>query len=74
MGSSDVEHQTIWRREGDRVILEMNLVEYAELLVALGYATGAAFRQGDLPLADQFTALVNRLNEGNPEFRAYKIP
>ena len=56
---------------GDTVVLTMSRDDYNLLLLALGMAAG---REND---RDRFTAalaLANRLNDGNPSWKPYKVP
>lgn len=53
---------------------ELDDVQYSTLNLALGYATGAAKRDGNDMLADSFTRLTNKLNENNPDFTPYVVP
>jgi hypothetical protein len=63
-----------WKREGDTVTLTMSREDWDRLLMVLGVATAAA-RKGLSPLTYGSTlALVNRLNDENPEFRPYEVP
>ncbi|HEX4275797.1 MAG TPA: hypothetical protein VHZ74_10600 [Bryobacteraceae bacterium] len=62
-----------WKREGDRVSIEMNFDDWNMLLIVLGFATGAAL-EGQFPITSgRILGLVNRLNEGNPDFTPYEI-
>lgn len=66
-----------WKREGDEVgdevTLTMSADDWDRLLLVLGVAAAAA-RRGFSPLSFACTiALVNRLNEGNPNFPPYAI-
>lgn len=54
--------------------LEMAQEEFSTLLLALGYATGAARKNGELRYSWQLIDLVNRMNATNPEFVPYAIP
>lgn len=60
------------KKEG-RVTIEMSEEEHDRLICMMGYAVGAAMRQ-DSDLGWGWIRLVNRLNEGNPDFVPYKIP
>lgn len=56
------------------VNITLSDADYDLLLMLVGFGTGAAFQRKDIPLANGFLALVNRMNEGNPDFRPYDIP
>jgi hypothetical protein len=43
------------------------------LLLALGYATGAAFKNGDSDIARGFVKLLNRIGESRPGYRPYAV-
>ncbi len=62
-----------YKREGDTVFLTMTVDQYELLLLALGYATGAASKDGS-SFFWTFVRLVNELNEGNPNFTPYELP
>ena len=52
--------------------IELSNDEFDRLLIALGYATGAARQQhGDL--ADSFLRLANLINKDNPRWTPYKV-
>lgn len=63
----------IYTRQGDRVTLEMTLVDYEQLLILLGYALGAALPR-DSAMFRSFLTLVNELNATNPEYAPYAAP
>jgi hypothetical protein len=47
--------------------------DYNSLIFALGYAMGAAMKENETKMANSFIALVNRINEGNPDYIPYKV-
>ena len=59
-------------RNGDRVKLEMGVDEWQTLLLALGYAAGASFR--DKPVFWKLVRFANEVNRTNPSFTPYEIP
>jgi hypothetical protein len=61
-----------YREENGQVILSMSPEDYDELLITLGYAVGAAL-QANGHLLRRITPLLNRLNEGNPNYRPYQV-
>jgi len=54
------------------VVLRMTRADHDALLLNLGYAAGARRARGE-PL-EPALALLNRLEEGNPDFTPYSIP
>lgn len=52
---------------------ELHENEYEALLLALGYATGAAVERKE-PLAETFLWVANAVNRGNPNWRIYELP
>lgn len=63
--------------EKGEVVITMARADWESLLLTLGYAIGAASRidgsaRGHLQVR-AITALVNRLNEGNPWFTQYVL-
>jgi hypothetical protein len=52
--------------------IELSNDEFDRLLIALGYATGAA-RQQHSDLADSFLRLANLINKDNPRWTPYKV-
>ena len=61
-----------YKCEGDRVTLEMSRLDYATLLLAVGYKAGAC--ADDKPRLYGWLDFVNRMNTGNPEYTPYEIP
>lgn len=64
-----------YREEGDQVILTMSREDYNKLLMTFALATmrGIEYR-GDFPKAVESTlSLMNRLNEGNPDYLPYQV-
>ena len=54
--------------------IELTSDEYAaSLLLALGYATGAALKDGDKRMANSFTRVTNAVCRNDPNFRPYKV-
>ena len=53
-----------WKQEGETVILTLSVEDWKTMIFILGFALGA------LPPNDlrQWMQLVNRLNEGNPDW------
>ena len=54
--------------ENDQVILTMSREDYDMLQMLLGYATSRATRRFKL---DRIFELLNRLNQGNPNYTPY---
>lgn len=47
--------------------------EYDELLIMIGYAAGSAGKMGNMELRNNFLRLLNRINEGNPNWTPYEV-
>ena len=58
--------------QGD-VTLRLTRDDYTRLILALGYATGAAMKQPGGMSVDDLLRLMNRLNEGNSNYRPYAV-
>lgn len=63
-----------YRRDGDKVTLEMSLDDWERLLFMAGMAIGDAHRRSDMRAFYAELGVVNRINEGNPNFTPYEIP
>jgi len=48
--------------------------EFTTLLFMLGYATGAAFSNGDRQLGRSFVRLANAINKDNSHHTPYEVP
>ena len=57
-----------------KIEVELSEREYTNLLLLLGFAVGAAEREGMREFYRQFTHLANRLLENNPEFMPIELP
>lgn len=53
------------------VVLEMTKEDYLSLLFCLGMATGKC--SDNKPMMNSMVSLLNRLNQGNPNFSQYEI-
>ena len=51
-----------------QIILTLSESDYAELMVDLGFAMGAARRAGDIALANSVVRLLNEMNAGQPGY------
>ncbi len=60
--------------QNGRVTLEMTPDEFSRLLLALGYAAGAASKSEDKRMFWDWIELANEVNSGNPNFIPYEIP
>ena len=62
-----------YSEQDGQVILTMSREDYELLLMAMGYATGAAAQSGTpiLPWRKAF-GLMDRLNQGNPHYAPYQ--
>jgi hypothetical protein len=59
------------RRENDRIYIELSAQQFEVLLLGLGMAAGCAAK--DNPgLFRSLLRLANAVNEGNPEWMAYR--
>jgi hypothetical protein len=63
-----------YKRHDDHITLELTADEFAGLLLALGYAAGAAHGRGEVKMFYGWLRLVNAINDGNPDFTPYAIP
>lgn len=60
--------------EVDRMVqLTMTDDDYDNLLLLMGAAAGSSARTGDNPQVRKIFGLVNRLNDGNPNFKPYEV-
>jgi hypothetical protein len=65
----------VFSREPNGLIaLRMTQDEWDELVALMGFATAQVIRERDAPAFWRAIRLVNRLNEGNPDFRPYEVP
>jgi hypothetical protein len=60
-----------YKREGDRITLEMDRQEYTELLLFLG---GQLSALGSGPMFWGAVEFVNALNAENPDYDPYVVP
>jgi len=58
-----------YREENGKVVLTMDMLDWEILLIALGRAFATMPRE-DRPA---FLSLVNRLNQGNPNYTPYQV-
>lgn len=61
----------MYRRENGRVVIDISEDEFAELLLAMGFAIGGA--SGFQGFRQAWLRLVNSINEGNPNFTPYEV-
>ncbi len=59
-----------YREENDQVILTMSREDYDNLLTVFALATNWSMKE--CGKADGLRALMNRLNEGNPNYTPYQ--
>lgn len=59
--------------KGDTVMLHMSRDDYERLLLVMGTATGAALMGRGVLNANEVIKLLNRLNEGNPNYTPYQV-
>jgi len=63
-----------YREENGQVILTMSREDYKQLIVAFGYVADlAATDFSDPDGFPRFIALMNRLNEANPNYTSYQV-
>ena len=55
------------------MVIELDEEEFSQLLVMLGYAVGAATRDGHQILRDHFLRLSNAVNRKNPRWSPYHV-
>lgn len=60
-----------YREENGRVVLTLLHADYCNVLLALGIAANAMSADGEP--TDGMRDLLNRLNEGNPDFLPYQV-
>jgi hypothetical protein len=58
----------------DNITFTITGNEYMQLLLMMGYATGAASREEDQPLLRSFLRLANSINKDNPKWIPYEVP
>lgn len=63
-----------YTQQGDRVTLEMEYQDFAELLLVIGFAAGHAHRDGNVPRFYKWLAFANDMNATNPNWTPYEIP
>ena len=60
-----------YREENGQVVLTMSREDYERVVFSLGLATGFMLQDGGN--GDSMRALLNRINEGNPNYTAYDL-
>ena len=60
-----------YKEEDGKVILTLDRSDYEMLLLCLGMAAGWAIKEKKD--SSPFVELVNRINEGNPDFIPYQV-
>jgi hypothetical protein len=60
-----------YREENGQVVLTMSREDYERPLISLGYYTGGVLQRGGK--INDLLALMNRLNEGNPNYTPYEV-
>jgi hypothetical protein len=64
-----------YREENGQVVLTMSRQDFERLLLCLGGAVGAACLIDPWVLSiNEVFELINRINEGNPNYTPYSIP
>ncbi len=65
----------MYTEDNGNVVITISHGDYTLLLLALGYALGAAMKTNDLPsFAQSFLRLSNTINDGNPDWEPYFVP
>jgi hypothetical protein len=59
-----------YKRVNDRVLIDISVREFSELMIALGFFIG----QDGSGVNWEMVRLANSINEGNPQFIPYAIP
>lgn len=54
--------------------VELEENEFEMILLALGYAAGAAMKEKERAMANMFLYAANALNRGNPNWTMYALP
>ncbi len=54
--------------------IDLSSEEFDMLLLALGYATGAAHKENEKRLMYSFVRLTNAVNRDNPNYIPYQVP
>jgi hypothetical protein len=57
-----------------KVVITLEHSDYNALVMALGYAVGAAVKINEQPMAESFLRLANVINYGNPDWEPYYVP
>jgi hypothetical protein len=60
-----------YREENGQVVLTMSREDWQNLLMTLGIAAGAL--DPESPMLARVFQLVNRLNQGNPNYTPYEV-
>jgi hypothetical protein len=60
-----------YREENGQVVLTMSREDYERPLISLGYYTGGVLQRGGK--INDLLALMNRLNDGNPNYTPYEV-
>jgi hypothetical protein len=63
-----------YRKDGDKITIELTEQDYKLLMFGLGHAANHIRDQGIEAIFYTLVALTNRVNEGNPEFTPYEVP
>jgi hypothetical protein len=64
----------MYTENGDKVVITLSHSDYNGLLLALGYAVGAAVKINERHVAQSFLRLANTINDGNPDWEPYFVP
>jgi hypothetical protein len=65
----------VFSEQGDNIVLTLTCDDHNRLLLVLGYALGTAAAQGKGIFSRwDLSALINRIEEGNPNFTPNELP
>lgn len=62
-----------YREEDGQVILTMSREDYEQVLLLFGACTVWAYQLRTFLTLEQVLSLLNRLNEGNPNYTPYQV-
>lgn len=62
-----------YREQDGQVVLTMSREDWQHVLLTFGYAAGAMGNVGDENSRRGVFKLLNRLNEGNPNYTPYQV-
>ena len=69
---TDSEGRGFTRLENGDIQIRLTKEDFDCLLLSLGYAFGSLHKIGDLAMTKNVLRVVNRINQGNPDFTEYE--